>query len=353
LEIVDGAGMTAETTGTGAGGNIRVTVSGQATLSQGSADVRTVISSSTFSTHKNAGRAGDVTLSAGGLSILDGASIKADAVGAGSSGVVNVAVAGNAVFDGQGAAGIETGVTANSSQSFVGGDTGSVVITAGNLALSNGAVIEATTLGGGGGGNIGIQSAGGIDITGGSVLATKTQGVGGRIFLGSGGNILISDSKLNAEAAQRGNIVMTAPPAAAVVILGSTVTAEAQTVGGHVTIDPAVVVLGDNSIINGLAGLTDVKVKIDADALIVSPDSQILTDRQAFIVDTNVTAGLIALPPSLFGGGTLLAPACGAMVGGDLSSFVQTGNGGLPPEPGGWLPSLNLLPIGNGGVPPK
>jgi hypothetical protein len=44
----------------------------------------------------------------------------------------------------------------------------------------------------------------------------------------------------------------------------------------------------------------------------------------------------VGLPTAFAPARVSLAPVCGDRFGGDISSFLVTGRGGSPPEPGGW-----------------
>ena len=57
---------------------------------------------------------------------------------------------------------------------------------------------------------------------------------------------------------------------------------------------------------------------------------------------TDVSGALIALPSALPQINVGLAPVCAPRLDADFSSFVITGEGGRPPQPGGWVPDLRL-----------
>jgi filamentous hemagglutinin family protein len=308
-------GISAGTFATGSGGSIQLTAPGELTMHNGVVEALTA----------GTGDAKNITVMAGPVTLSDGSVITAENQGGtGNAGTVIVSSSGAIALSGKSS----ISVTAPPS---TGGDV--QVTAAGPLSLSDGSSISASALIAG---NM-ILSADSFGMNS-SSLTTDSQGQGGSININTGnGGFAMDHSTISAQAANDGNITIHTAPDAAVLIFNSTITAQAAGIGGQIIIDPALVVL-DNSTINGLAGTQDVKVIIDAGVLIISSDSQILTDRKEFTVDTNVASGLLYLPAPSFSGLIQLAPTCAQMTTGDISSFVITGHGGLPMEPGGWLP---------------
>jgi filamentous hemagglutinin family protein len=186
-------------------------------------------------------------------------------------------------------------------------------------------------------GSVEVDIEGSATLSAGGQLAVSAPlSNAGAISLNAGSvNIIGGGIAANANSAG-GDILINTPPDAVVTILNSVITAHAGTVGGQISIDPALVIIGDGSTINGLAGDHNLTVDIMADALLVSSDSQILADRPAFVVNMDIAAGLVALPQALPRLGLSLVPTCECNANGDLSTFIVTGNG-LPPSPGGWL----------------
>ena len=59
----------------------------------------------------------------------------------------------------------------------------------------------------------------------------------------------------------------------------------------------------------------------------------------------DLSGSLIGLPSNLLGTETQLRPDCGVRLAGNISSFIVLGRGGLPIQPGGFVPS--------GAIPPR
>jgi large exoprotein involved in heme utilization and adhesion len=55
--------------------------------------------------------------------------------------------------------------------------------------------------------------------------------------------------------------------------------------------------------------------------------------------EVNLSGSLIGLPSNLLGAETQLRPDCGVRLTDNFSSFIVVGRGGLPIEPGGFIPS--------------
>ena len=58
-----------------------------------------------------------------------------------------------------------------------------------------------------------------------------------------------------------------------------------------------------------------------------------------------LSGSLIGLPSGLLGLETQLRPDCGIRLSGNISSFIVLGRGGLPIEPGGFVPSEANPPV--------
>jgi hypothetical protein len=74
-------------------------------------------------------------------------------------------------------------------------------------------------------------------------------------------------------------------------------------------------------------------------------NSRILTVEPRFTVDDTVASTVGRLPGGVASSGVTLADQCGVFffTTGNISSFVVTGRGGTPVEPGGWSPSVDLV----------
>jgi large exoprotein involved in heme utilization and adhesion len=143
------------------------------------------ISASTF----GSGAGGDVTVSANALSIVKDGLISASTFSGGAGGSVTVIVPGPVSINGTSQT-LTTGITSESGTG--GGNAGKVTVNAGSLALSNGGAVSASTFGSGAGGDVTV-SAGALAITStGEISASTTgTGAGGNIMVNLSGDLLI------------------------------------------------------------------------------------------------------------------------------------------------------------------
>ena len=377
LHILDGASITSDTYTTGNAGDVTINVTRQSTFdAQLSVDF-TGISADTISTHSGAGKGGDIKLATGLLLLANGAEIDASTLGTGTGGSLTINVVGQAVLD-SGPDGSD--IVAQSTMIPAGGGAGgNVTVTAGSLSLLNGAEIDASSFGTGNAGSVNVKvggqvildpgntgsftgidaqnngagNAGDVTVTAGeidlrnlasvSVAAIDPHSTAGDVTLISSSNIRMNNgSQVTATAGGTGgNIVLRAPDL--IYVSDSSITAQASGAGGGITIDPQLVVLTQGSVINGLSGSQPKPVIVGAEAFLVSTDSQILTVEPHFMVDDTVASTIGRLPGSITGAGVTLADQCGVIFTTDnVSSFVITGRGGTPVEPGGWMPEFDL-----------
>ncbi|BAY64596.1 filamentous hemagglutinin outer membrane protein [Calothrix brevissima NIES-22] len=101
------------------------------------------------------GKGGNVSISAGSLAVTEGFQIFAGTYGQGDVGNVNINVADTIVFDGIGTNGINTGAYNAVTETGI-GRGGNLNIIANSLNMTNGAILEASTVGRGNAGNVNI-----------------------------------------------------------------------------------------------------------------------------------------------------------------------------------------------------
>jgi filamentous hemagglutinin family protein len=133
------------------GGNIDVDATGEITISGGDS----FISNSVMSNAR--GKAGDINIQAGLLTVDRGGSVFAATYGQGDVGNVNINVSDRIVFDGVSDGGYNSGAF-NRVETNGTGRAGNLNITAKSLAVTNGAQLEASTYGKGDAGNINVRS---------------------------------------------------------------------------------------------------------------------------------------------------------------------------------------------------
>ncbi|MBC7380498.1 MAG: S-layer family protein, partial [Burkholderiaceae bacterium] len=317
LLLTDGATISSSTLGSGLAGRVNVVVSGQATIT----------GSGLLGETRGSGAGGDVSLQASELLLTDGATISSSSLGSGNAGRVNVVVSGQATITGS-ASGRPSGLLAETRGSGAGGD---VSLQASVLQLTDGATISSSSLGSGLAGNIGIRLSDSLDMQGG-IISTHA-------LTSDGGNIRIVAPRL-------------------IHLVGSQITTSVQSGaggGGNIFIDPQFVILQNSQIIANAFGGPGGNINIVAGQLIADPTTVITASSALGIAgsvnidapDTDVSAGLAVLPVSFLDAASLLRAGCGGARAG-LSSLVEVGRGGLPPDPDGYLPSLDLGTLAHG-----
>ena len=318
-----------DTFGPAPGGTLRVSAGTVLIDGAGSADF-TAISAATHSTDPGGGRGGDLSLRAGELKLLNGGIVVAasNLMSSGPAGDVNV-VAGRLRLDGRNPliqgidpAGIVSQITA---RSLGAGTAGSVrVLVRHDMFLSHGASIGAESF---------FSSAGDVRVDG-------------------GGPIRLDGGHVSATAAATGGNVRVSTPLLTTLSNGSDVLTESGAAdGGNVRIDALELVLAGGSGMSANGGINGGKIKLNADGF----RGAVLSGPAANVTATGRTgtAGSIGVAPAseevtgvlLPLAATLLpprglVPQCVVRLGMDVSTFVITGQGGRPPEPGGWLPDM-------------
>ena len=235
-------------------------------------------------------------------------------------------------------------------------DGGSINIHAGSISLDRGASVNCSSpFDVGRAGEIFLQAENSVLLNHNSSINTSApNSSGGNITINSGSEIRALHSQITAAAGlDGGNISLSAPHLT--YLLNSTITAQADTTGsgfgngGNLTIDPSFLVINNSGLIskssfgNGgnISILTDYFFEsastIDASAPFGLPGTVRVTAPEV-----DLSGSLIALPENLLSAETQLRPDCGVRLGGNISSFIVLGRGGLPIEPGGFIPSSSV-----------
>lgn len=402
VEVGNGAGILAVTTGDANAGSVDIDA-GSVTLRNGAittysagagngGDIRIHSENLTLdgpftsitALTTGAGLGGFINITAGSLRLLNDSAISASTFGDGKGGNINITadsiVLDTAIFQ----PGSIPGITAASSPSFFGGGEGGqggdIALEAGSLTLRNGMLISTTTSTAGDGGNINItagtvaldsqssiqsaslssgragtlsvQASQNVLLTGNSTVSTSApQSSGGDIHVEAGDEIRLVNSKIIAEAGPGGggNISVAAP--SLIYLLNSTFTAQAAGDGGNLTIDSVFFILNNSGLISKSSTANGGNITILSDYFLQS--SSFIDASAPFGLpgtvsvsapEVDLSGSLIGLPSNLLGVETQLRPDCGVRLTGNISSFIVLGRGGLPIEPGGFVPS--------GAVPP-
>ncbi|MBD3886235.1 filamentous hemagglutinin N-terminal domain-containing protein [Phormidium tenue FACHB-886] len=362
-----GAVITSDTFGAGAAGNILITAR-SIFLTDGS--------QLSASTH-GSGQGGNITLHAGDIK-LSGISPNNVPPGelftpAGLTGIPAGTFLGGYVPTGNAdnidlnnlpdniyPSGIFSQTTRNST-----GDAGDLLIQTDRLAIRGGAAIATTTFGQGNAGDISIQANAvtldsGSDTTG-SILsgaARSSTGESGSINLRANRLILDNQASILTETARRsGGDIAIQVDDLMVLRDRSRISTTAGTEqrggnGGNITIDAGYLVAGssDNSDISanafsgaggavnitaqGIFGITPSEQLTSASNITASSERGVSGTIQVNVLNVDPTYGLVVLPVDLIDASSQIAQACPAGENtNQLSEFVITGRGGLPPTP--------------------
>jgi filamentous hemagglutinin family protein len=198
LGLTAGAQISADSHGVGNAGNLTVQISGLAMLDGGGASGFTGITSQSLAT-TSGGNAGPISFGAGQLQVANGAQISSATNGTGAGGDANVTVAGAASFSGGGNAGA-AGLVAISNSTGAGGPAGKVALQCDTLTLSNGAVISSRSLGQGIGGTVSINAST-VSLTGNSSVSATAM-VAGNVTVTSGSIQLAGGSTIATDTVQ-------------------------------------------------------------------------------------------------------------------------------------------------------
>jgi len=239
--------------------------------------------------------------------------------------------------------------------SYGSGQGGNIDVAAGNLTLANGSTILAAGLAAGAAGKISVHSDKNIFLTGNSAISTSAPGSsGGDISVRAGAEIQLADSQITAQAGlDGGNISVTAPDL--VYLLDSTFTAQAVGDGGNLTIGdrtiaPEFFIMNNSFLISKSSFGNGGNITILSDFFFQSVDDSLkhIDPSAPFGLPGTVSVSapevdlsgvLVGLPSNLLDAETQLRPDCGVRLAGNVSSFIVLGRGGLPIEPGGFVPS--------------
>ena len=231
--------------------------------------------------------------------------------------------------------------------SFGIGQGGNIEINTGSLKLTKGSSIRAEGLDAGPAGNISVSAARNVVLRGDSAISTSAPGSsGGDITVIAGSKIQLQNSRITAQAGPGGggNITLNAPKM--IYLLHSTLSAEAEGDGGNLRIDPVFFVLNDSSLISRSSTANGGKIGIVANYFF--PSASLIDASAPFGLpgtvsvsapDLDLSGSLVGLPGNLLDVENQLRPDCRVRLAEKMSSFIMLGRGGLPIEPGGFVPS--------------
>ncbi|MEH1940458.1 MAG: S-layer family protein [Nostoc sp.] len=191
LSVTDGAQLIAATEGQGSAGNIIINARDAVSLN-GVGD--TGFSSAAFATVERGavGKGGNITITAGSLSLSSGAQLIVSTRGQGDAGNILLQVRDQISFDGVGSNKIVSGVRSDSGDPNVPGRAvgraGEVNIITGSLILTNGSQLSTGTFAEGNGGKVIINARNSVSLDSGSAVISRVE----TGALGDGGDIIIT-----------------------------------------------------------------------------------------------------------------------------------------------------------------
>ncbi len=209
------------------------------------------------STTDGPGRAGDITLDAGSVTLSKGGDISAKTYNAGAGGAISIRTVGDINISGGGF--VSTEAVKGSS-----GKGGSIFVTAaGSLSLTNG-TISAKSSSTGDAGNLTIKVSNGISMDGGAITTAASNAAGGNITIDPAMMYLRNSSittSVNGGKGDGGNIALTA---GTLLLKSSNIIAKAVGgKGGNISINSDVFIFDPTSIVSassqlGLAGVVGI-----------------------------------------------------------------------------------------------
>jgi filamentous hemagglutinin family protein len=274
-------------------GQVTITANNALTLDNGSIDTST--------SSETGGRAGDVVVRGGTVSLTNGANITSQS--------------GSEEDQGK----------------FSTGRAGDITITGESLTLANHSVITSSSKG-----------------------IVPGAGDAGTITIQSGSTVLLNDSSITTEAiaASGGQIEINAPEMVRLINSEvSTSVKDGTGGGGNITIDPQFVILQNSQMIAQAIGGSGGAINVIAGVFLADPNSLVSASSQQGPQGTvniqspvqNLSEELTPLSQQFSSAAAMLAQRCAARVAdGKFSTFVVAGREGLPAEPGGFLASPSL-----------
>jgi filamentous hemagglutinin family protein len=190
LTVDSGASLGTVASATGNAGDVSVTVGGSITIDMKLGAETSILDGIGSLTNGNghAGHAGNVSVTAGALTITNAAVISSLTTAAGNSGDVSVNVSGMLSINGLSAApGFGTGIAADAEQGSS-GNAGKVTVNAGTTSIFGGGAITSLTFGSGKGGNVSVTVDGQLTIDGRAAAANSLTGIAADSEAGSTGD---------------------------------------------------------------------------------------------------------------------------------------------------------------------
>jgi filamentous hemagglutinin family protein len=361
LHIGNGGLISTSTFASGEAGSVTVRVADKLTIdgTMESPDSSTGIYSQANGT--STGNAGDLTVDAGSLYILNRGAISSSTFAPGNAGNITVSVVGGLTIDGTMAPSSFTGIA---SQADVGsaGNAGIVTVSAGGaIAILNGGRVSSATLRSGDGGTVSVRAQGALTLSGPTsrILASSSSdasGKAGSVIVSAAQIALMSGASISSTTAGtgEGGSVDVMTPGALVLdgqgVAGTQIAASAtgaqSGAGGPVTVTAgSLSVTGGAQIASSTAGPGNggpITVKVTSDIVLPDPGQQITAQSTGSGDAGSITVSAVRL---LMSNGSAISTQASTADGGNirlnvsdlvylLSSKItasvntETGNGG-------------------------
>ena len=287
------------------------------------------------------GDAGDVIITTGSLSLINGGQVDTSTFGQGNTGSVEIN-ASDIIIEGDG-----TGISTNSAQNAL-GNTGYINITANSLVIRDDANIKAQTAGEGNGGNINITAEDSISLDkDSSILSQATSnatGNGGFLKITTNNLSITEDSILSVDNQGQGNAgnIQLEIDNNITIKDASLVSAEAlgNANGGNIIIDANFIVAfpnQNNDIIASAERGNGGNISITTTSVFLNRDTDFLnrdTDSFSSLISAFIIPSDTKIPMNLIESEQTFAPACQSdRAAGRLSGLTVKGKGGIPPLP--------------------
>jgi filamentous hemagglutinin family protein len=240
IELLDSAAISTRADGTGNSGNIDLFATGAIRVVGG-------FQASSVTARGLVGRAGNVTLEAQRIELLDGGIVDVSVSGSGDAGLLRV-TAGELLISGQSGTGIFSSLGAETAGA--GNASGIDIDVSGLVRVEQGGELNAISRGDGAAGSIDVSAAV-IEFVGGSGTAASEAGAdAGSLRLEASGSIQIVDgSELTVRSTNgqdAGALTLVSPN---ILVRDSTVTADADAFGGNIAIETGELVLERASLV--------------------------------------------------------------------------------------------------------
>ena len=213
VEITNGAQLSATSLGRGNSGLIKITGT-ERVIFDGESSFGSL---STAISQVFTGAEGDskgIEINAGTFEVTNGGQLSANTLGTGNAGAIKITAREKVIFDGESGSGFLSSAFSQVRPGVM-GNSGGIVIEANNVEITNGALLDASTLGAGNAGAVQItgrdrvvfegESQGGSGSYASSLVTTEAEGNSGGIIINAGIFELMKGAQLITTTLGRGN----------------------------------------------------------------------------------------------------------------------------------------------------